>query len=256
MIAMLDPKMLTVVVTGATSGIGESTCRRFAEAGSRVIAVARRGTRLESLKEAIGERCHIAVADLRKPTDMIGVIELLPAEFSRVNVVIANAGIALGLQPAHEAQLSEWESMVETNINGMLRTVHAVLPGMVARDEGHVVLISSLVADHPTPGSHVYGATKAFVRQFALNLRSDLIGKNIRVTSIEPGATQTEFGVVRFGGDAEKAKARYQGCELLGAEDVAEAIFWSSVLPRHVNVNRLQVTPVTQAFGSLQFARK
>jgi NADP-dependent 3-hydroxy acid dehydrogenase YdfG len=252
----LDPKTMTVLVTGATSGFGAATCRRFAAAGAKVIATGRRKDRLNALKRELGERCHVAAFDVtdRKATE--AALSGLPKEFSAPSVAVANAGLALGLSPAHEADMDDWETMVATNINGLLYTVRAVLPGMVARDEGHVVLIGSTASDFPYPGGNAYGATKAFVKQFALNLRADLLGSNVRVTSIEPGLCETEFSLVRFHGDAEKAAQPYKGLEPLSAEDVAETIFWSATLPRHININRLQMMPVMQSFGPFAFKRK
>jgi NADP-dependent 3-hydroxy acid dehydrogenase YdfG len=180
----------------------------------------------------------------------------LPADFRNVNVVVANAGLALGLQPAHETEMSDWEEMVDTNIKGLLYTVRALLPGMVARDEGHVILIGSVAGDYPYPGGNVYGATKAFVKQFALNLRADLLGKNVRVTSIEPGMAETEFSLVRFKGDEDKAKTPYKGLQPMSADDIAETIFWSCTLPRHLNINRMQMMPVMQAFSPFAIHRK
>jgi 3-hydroxy acid dehydrogenase/malonic semialdehyde reductase len=256
MISMLDAKTLTVFVTGATSGFGEAVCRRFAEAGSRVIATGRRMDRLETLKGRLGARCHIAALDVRKRKDVESVVAALPEDFRTINVVVANAGLALGLQPAQETSLDDWETMVDTNVKGLLYTVRALLPGMVERDEGHVVLIGSVASDYPYPGGNVYAGTKAFVKQFALCLRADVLGKNVRVTNIEPGAAETEFMTVRFKGDAEKAKTMYRGYQSMSADDIAETIFWTCVLPRHVNINRMQMMPVMQAFGPFQVARK
>lgn len=251
----IDAGTLTVLVTGATSGFGEAVCRRFAGEGARVIATGRRRGRLVALRRELGRRCHTIALDARDREATARGLASLPRAFSRIGVVVANAGLALGLEPAHQASLDDWEDMVSTNINGLLYTVRAVLPGMVARDDGHVVLIGSVAGDHPYPGSNVYGATKAFVKQFALNLRSDLLGSRVRVTNIEPGLAETEFSLVRFKGDAGKAGRFYQGLEPLSAEDVAEAVFWSCTLPRHVNVNRLQVMPVAQAFGPFAYKR-
>jgi 3-hydroxy acid dehydrogenase/malonic semialdehyde reductase len=184
------------------------------------------------------------------------VVSSLPPEFRTVNVVVANAGLALGLQPAQEASLDDWETMVDTNVKGLLYTVRALLPGMVERDEGHVILLGSVASDYPYPGGNVYAGTKAFVKQFSLCLRSDVLGKNVRVTNIEPGAAETEFMTVRFKGDTEKAKAMYQGYQSMSPDDVAETIFWTCVLPRHVNINRMQMMPVMQAFSPFQFSRK
>ncbi|MBI4422345.1 MAG: SDR family NAD(P)-dependent oxidoreductase [Elusimicrobia bacterium] len=256
MIALLDPRRLTVLVTGATSGFGAAACRRFAEAGARVVATGRRADRLAKLKKELGARCHSELHDVRDRAATDRLAAGLPKAFSRVNVVVANAGLALGLEPAHQASLEDWERMVSTNITGMLYTVRAFLPGMVERDEGHIILLGSTAADYPYPGGNVYGATKAFVKQFALNLRADLTGSNVRVTTIEPGLAETEFSLVRFKGDAAKASSPYQGLTPLSAEDVAESIFWSCTLPRHVNINRVQMMPVMQSFGPFAFKRK
>ncbi len=255
MITMLDPKTLTVLITGATAGLGAAFARRFAEAGSRVIGTGRRAERLDALQRELGERCHTAVVDVRDRKAVEGFVAGLPAPFASINVAVANAGLALGLEPAHKVELDDWEDMVATNINGLLYTVRAVLPGMVERDEGHIVLIGSVAADYPYPGGNVYGATKAFVKQFGLNLRADLLGSSVRVTNIEPGMTETEFALVRFKGDAAKAAAPYRGVHPMSAEEVAESVFWSCMLPRHVNINRLQLMPVQQAFGPFAFHR-
>ncbi|MCZ7659144.1 MAG: SDR family NAD(P)-dependent oxidoreductase [Xanthobacteraceae bacterium] len=255
MISMIDAKLLTVFVTGATSGFGTAIARRFAEAGSRVIATGRRQDRLDDLKKEIGDRCHIIRLDVRDREAVDAAVAALPEAFRAVNVAVANAGLALGLEPAHQTRMEDWETMVATNINGLLYTVRALLPGMVERDEGHVVLIGSVAADYPYPGGNVYGATKAFVKQFALNLRADLLGANVRVTNIEPGMAETEFSLVRFKGDAEKAAVPYRGLEPMSAEDIAETIFWSCTLPRHLNINRMQMMPLMQAFGPFAFKR-
>ena len=256
MIPMLDPETLTVLVTGATAGLGAAMARRFAQAGARVIAVGRRSERLRELERALGDRGRVAALDVRDRKAVEDFVAGLSGAFANVNIAIANAGLALGLEPAQRADLDDWETMVATNINGLLYTVRAVLPGMVARSEGHVVLIGSIAGDYPYPGGNVYGGTKAFVKQFALNLRADLLGTNVRVTSIEPGMTETEFALVRFKGDSAKANAPYRGVQPMSAEDVAETVFWSCTLPRHVNINRLQLMPVQQAFGPLAFHRR
>src|SRR5215207_8660786 len=250
MIAMLDPKLLTTFVTGATSGIGEATCRRFASAGAEVIATGRRADRLQALKAELGEACNIAALDVRDHAAVEKTVAGLPEPFRRINVVIANAGHGIGMQPAQDANIADWEDMVATNINGMLYTVHT---GMLQRDEGHIVLLGSIAGDYPIPAGNVYGASKAFVKQFALNLRADVLGSNVRVTNIEPGLTDTDFMLVRFGGDAEKKERFNQGVTPMTAEDIAEAIFWSCTLPRNVNINRIQMMPITQAFSP--FAR-
>jgi 3-hydroxy acid dehydrogenase/malonic semialdehyde reductase len=256
MIAMIDPKTLTVLVTGATSGFGAATARRFAGTGSRVIATGRRADRLAALKKELGARCHTVNFDVTDRAANEKMVKDLPAEFAKVNVVVANAGGAIGMEPAHQANLDDWDQMIATNINGLLYTVRATLPGMVERDEGHVVVLGSVASDFPYPGGNVYGGTKAFVTQFALNLRADILGANVRVTSVEPGLAETEFSLVRFKGDAEKAAAPYKGVKPMTAEDIAEQIFFVCTLPRHVNVNRIQSMATMQAFGPFAIKRK
>ena len=256
MVSMLDPKTLTVLVTGATAGFGAATARRFAAAGSRVIATGRRADRLEALKGELGARCHTLNFDVTDRVATEKALAGLPADFARINVVVANAGGALGLEPAHKADLKDWEDMIQVNINGLLYTVRLTLPGMVDRDEGHVVLLGSVAGDYPYPGGNVYGGVKAFVKQFALNLRSDILGANVRVTNVEPGLAETEFSLVRFKGDKEKAAKVYEGVTPMTAEDIAEQIFFVCTLPRHVNINRIQSMATMQAFGPFAIKRK
>jgi 3-hydroxy acid dehydrogenase/malonic semialdehyde reductase len=256
MVEMLEPKSLTVLVTGATSGFGAATARRFAAAGSRVIATGRRAERLADLKRELGARCHTVAYDVTDRDANEKMVKELPGDFKRINVVVANAGAALGLEPAHQASLNDWENMIEVNVNGLLYTVRATLPGMVERDEGHVVLLSSVAADYPYPGGNVYGACKAFVTQFALNLRADLLGANVRVTSIEPGLAETEFSVVRFKGDKERAAKVYEGVQPMVADDIAEQVYFVCTLPRHVNINRIQSMATMQAFAPFAIKRK
>ncbi len=245
----------TVLITGATSGFGVAIARRFISEGDRVIITGRRGERLATVKKELGARCHAVISDVRSWRNTQALVSRLPDEFSEIDIVVANAGLALGLDPAQRAAIEDWDDMIATNINGLIYTVRAALPGMVKRDRGHVVLIGSTAGDYPYPGGNVYGATKAFVKQFALNLRADLLGSRVRVTSIEPGLAKTEFSLVRFSGDAKKAAAPYQGLTPLSADDVAEAVFWSCGVPAHVNVNRVQLMPVMQAFGPFAFSR-
>lgn len=257
MYEMLDPKTLTVFITGATSGFGEAAARRFAEAGANVIATGRRRERLVELQTELGpEHCHIAALDVRDRAAIDAVIAELPPAFAGVNVVFANAGLALGLEPAQETRLSDWEEMVATNVMGLAYTVRALLPGMVARGEGHVITSGSVAADYPYPGGSAYGGTKAFVKQFALALRADLLGKNVRVTNVEPGMVDTEFSLVRFRGDEDRADNVYAGMTPMTAADVAEAVVFVATLPRHVNVNRIQMMPVEQAFGPFAVHRR
>lgn len=256
MYQMLDPASLTVFITGATSGFGAAAARRYAVAGAKVIATGRRTDRLEALQAELGaDKCHIITLDVQDRPAFEAAIAAIPAPFDAINVILANAGLALGLQPAAETDVTDWETMVATNINGLIYTVRLLLPGMIARGGGHVVTLGSVAGDYPYPGGSVYGATKAFVKQFALNLRSDVQGKNVRVTNIEPGLTETEFSLVRFKGDETRAAKPYENTKSMTAEDIAESIFWVTTLPAHFNVNRLQMMATTQAFGAFDIYR-
>ncbi|MEP9355325.1 SDR family NAD(P)-dependent oxidoreductase [Xanthobacter sp. KR7-65] len=253
--AMLDPRSLTLIVTGATSGIGAATVRRFASAGARVVAVGRRAERLDELKAEFGDLILPLVLDVRDEKATFEAFSGLPAPFDGYNIVFANAGLAMGLDPAHSASLDDWRTMVETNISGMLYTVRATLPAMVERKEGHVVFTGSIAGDYSYPGANVYGATKAFVKQFSLNIWADLAGSGVRVTNIEPGLTETEFSVVRFAGDKGRADSVYSGTEPMTGEDIAEQVFFACTAPRHVNINRIQSMASQQGFGPLALKR-
>ncbi|MFG1374110.1 SDR family NAD(P)-dependent oxidoreductase [Xanthobacter oligotrophicus] len=253
--SMLDPSTLTLLVTGATSGIGAATVRRFASAGARVVAVGRRAERLEALKAEFGDLIHPLVLDVRDEKATFEAFSSLPAPFDAYNVVFANAGLALGLEPAYAADLDEWKTMVDTNITGLLVTVRASLPAMIERKQGHLVFTGSIAGDYSYPGANVYGATKAFVKQFSLNVWADVAGTGVRVTNIEPGLTETEFSVVRFGGDKERADKVYAGATPMTGEDIAEQVFFVCTLPRHVNINRIQSMSSQQSFGPLAIKR-
>ncbi|MDJ0386717.1 bifunctional NADP-dependent 3-hydroxy acid dehydrogenase/3-hydroxypropionate dehydrogenase YdfG [Roseomonas sp. E05] len=248
---------MILLVTGATSGFGASIARRFAQDGARIIAIGRRADRLEALARELGEGQVLPLAlDVRDSAAIQAAIAGLPADWAEIDVLVNNAGLALGLEPAQRASLADWEMMIDTNAKGLVAMTHAVLPGMVARNRGHVVNIGSTAGEWPYPGGNVYGATKAFVRQFSLNLRADLHGTAVRVTDIEPGLVGgTEFSTIRFGGDAAKAAGVYEGTEALTPEDIADAVHWVATRPARVNVNTLQVMPVCQAFGPLRVHR-
>ncbi|CAM3647407.1 3-hydroxy acid dehydrogenase/malonic semialdehyde reductase [Polynucleobacter brandtiae] len=250
----------TVLVTGATAGFGEATARRFLASGHRVIALGRRVERLEALRVSLPtaqqNKLLTLSVDVCDSKQVDPLAASLPAEFAGVTILVNNAGLALGLEPAHQAILSDWDRMIDTNIKGLVHMTRAFLPGMVERKQGHVINLGSVAANYPYPGGNVYGGTKAFVHQFSLNLRADLIGTPVRVTCVEPGmCSGTEFSHVRFKGDDDKADKVYSGVQALSADDVAEAIFWSANLPSHMNINLMELMPVQQSFNGFNVHR-
>lgn len=245
----------TVLVTGASSGFGAAMVRRWAADGARVVAAARRGDRLKELTEELGPRVLPLELDVRDRASVERAVAELPPEFAQLDVLVNNAGLARGLEPAHQADLDDWQQMLDTNCAGLVYCTRAVLPGMVERGRGHIINLGSIAASYPYPGGNVYGATKAFVRQFSLNLRSDLHGTGVRVTCIEPGlAGETEFSTVRFG-DQAKADALYANTQPLTPDDIAEAAIWAANQPQRVNVNTIELMPVAQSFAPLQVYR-
>ncbi len=244
-------------VTGATSGFGAAICRRFAREGHRLIATGRRAERLAALAGELGPAVARTIPlDLRDADAVQRAVADLPGELAAIDLLVNNAGLARGLEPAHRASLDDWNEMVDTNVKGLMTTTRAILPGMVARDRGHVINIGSTAGSWPYAGSNVYGATKAFVHQFSLNLRADLAGTRVRVTVIEPGlAGGTEFSNVRFHGDDRRAAEFYARTQPLEPEDVAESVHWVATLPAHVNVNSLELMCVAQSFAGLSVAR-
>lgn len=246
----------TVFVTGASAGFGTAIARRFASEGARVVAAARRTGPLEELAAEFEGAVLPVALDVRDRAAVHQAIANLPDAFAEVDVMVNNAGLALGLEPAQAADEDQWDEMIDTNCRGLVTCTRAVLPGMVARGRGHVINIGSIAGTYPYPGGNVYGATKAFVHQFSLNLRSDLHGTGVRVTCVEPGmAGGTEFSTVRFGGDEERAAAVYSGTRPLGPDDVAEAVAWAAAQPAHVNVNTIELMPVAQSSAALQIHR-
>ncbi|WP_207461529.1 bifunctional NADP-dependent 3-hydroxy acid dehydrogenase/3-hydroxypropionate dehydrogenase YdfG [Azospirillum sp. SYSU D00513] len=248
---------MILFITGATAGFGAAIARRFVAEGHKVVVTGRRADRLDALVAELGAAAHGLVFDVRDQAAVEAAVAALPAAFAEVDVLVNNAGLALGLDPAHKASLDDWNVMVDTNVKGLMYVTRALLPGMVARGRGHVVNMGSVAANWPYPGGNVYGATKAFVRQFSLNLRADLLGTPVRVTDIEPGLVGgTEFSAVRFKGDGDRAANPYKGTTPLTPEDVAEAVRWVATLPPHVNINTLEMMPVCQTFGPLSIDRK
>ncbi|HEX3712294.1 MAG TPA: SDR family NAD(P)-dependent oxidoreductase [Trebonia sp.] len=245
----------TVFITGASSGFGAATARRFAADGARVVAAARRADRVRDLAAELGPRVLPLTLDVRDREAVAAAVAGLPEEFSAVDVLVNNAGLALGLNPAQDADLDDWDQMIDTNCKGLVHVTRAVLPGMVARGRGHVINLGSVAGSYPYPGGNAYGGTKAFVHQFSLNLRSDLHGTGIRVTCVEPGMADTEFSLVRFDGDQTKADGVYAGMQPLTGDDIAESIHWAAGLPAHVNVNTIELMPTAQSFAAFQVAR-
>jgi 3-hydroxy acid dehydrogenase / malonic semialdehyde reductase len=261
MAASAAKRQLISFVTGASSGFGAEICRRLVSDGHRVIAAGRRLERLVALQQELGgpETVHVLSIDVRDRAATEAMVSGLPETWRDIDVCVNNAGLALGLEPADKAQLDDWDQMVDTNVKGLMYVTRACLPGMMARNRGHIINIGSTAAEFPYPGGNVYGATKAFVYQFTLNLRADLVGSMVRVTDIEPGMSGgTEFSNVRFKGDDEKAAAVYKDTitSPLTAVDVADAVSYVASRPAHVNINSLQLMPVCQAFGPFNIKRK
>jgi serine 3-dehydrogenase len=248
--------MKTILVTGATSGFGRAAVERFHGAGWRVIATGRRGERLDALADALGrERLHTAAFDIRDEAAMRAALDALPQDFRAIDVLVNNAGLALGTSPAQRADLAQWKQMIDTNVTALVTLTHALLPGLIER-RGAILNVGSIAGTYPYIGGNVYGGTKAFVAQFSLGLRSDLHGTGVRVTSIEPGMAETEFTLVRTGGDGAASDTLYKGAEPITADDIAETLFWIANLPPHLNVNRIEVMPVRQSFAGFQIARE
>ncbi len=252
---MTAPQKIALV-TGASAGFGAAIVRRFAADGDRVVATARRLDRLTQLAEEVDGDVLPLELDVRDRAAVEAAIANLPTDYAEIDVLVNNAGLALGLDPAQAADADDWKVMIDTNCSGLAYCTNAVLPGMVERRRGHVINLGSIAGTYPYPGGNVYGATKAFVHQFSLNLRSDLPGTGVRVTCVEPGLVGgTEFSQVRFAGDQAASDAVYAGTEPLTAEDVAEAVMWATRQPPHVNVNTIELMPVAQSFGALPLVR-
>jgi serine 3-dehydrogenase (NADP+) len=246
----------TVLITGATSGFGAAAVERFAGAGWRVIATGRRAERLRPFVDRFGaDKVHAAAFDVRDETAMEAALSALPEDFRGIDVLINNAGLALGTAPAQSANLQDWRTMIDTNITALVTLTHRLLPTLVER-KGAIINMSSVAASYPYPGGNTYGGSKAFVKQFSLGLRSDLHGTGVRVTSIEPGMAETEFTLVRTHGDQAASDKMYGGATPMTAEDIAEQLYYIATLPPHLNINRLEIMPVTQSFAGFQVDRK
>jgi len=245
----------TVWITGATSGFGAAAVERFVAGGWRVIASGRRADRLQQLVTRHGaERVHAAAFDVRDEAAMRAAHANLQPAFAGIDLLVNNAGLALGTAPAQQADLAQWKQMIDTNVTALVTLTHLLLPQLIER-RGAIVNISSIAGSYAYRGGNVYGGTKAFVTQFSQNLRSDLHGTGVRVTSVEPGMAETEFTLVRTGGDQAASEKLYAGAQPITAGDIADTIWWIANLPPHLNINRLEVMPVSQSAAGLQVAR-
>ncbi len=248
--------MKTILITGATSGFGLACGRRFAAHGWQLIITGRRSERLQSLADEFpATPMHQFVLDVRERAQIEDMINTLPDQFKNIDVLLNNAGLALGVGPAQDADLDEWQTMIDTNITGLCILTRMVLPGMVARNCGHIINMGSVAGNYPYPGANVYGASKAFVQQFSKNLLTDLVSTKVRVTNIEPGLCRTEFSVVRLHGDRQKADNIYKGTEPITGDDIAEIVHWVTSVPSHVNINTVEVMPVCQSCGPFAIHR-
>lgn len=244
------------LVTGATAGIGEACVRSLVASGWRCIATGRRAKRLEALVAELGaDEVHPCAFDVTDEAARDAALEALPEPFRTIDLLVNNAGLALGTSPAQDSDLADWKTMIETNVTALVSLTHSLLPGLIAR-KGAVINLSSVAANYPYAGGNVYGGTKAFVRQFTLGLRSDLHGAGVRVTSIEPGMVETEFTLVRTGGNRAAHDKLYGGAQPMTAEDIAETVRWVAELPPHLNVNTLELMPVSQSYAGFQVARE
>lgn len=240
----------TVMITGASSGFGLAMAQLFIEKGYRVIGVARRQARLENMQARLGELFYSLVMDITDTSSIDKGLSSLPEDWRQIDILVNNAGLALGLDKAYEADFADWQTMIMTNILGLTYLTRQLLPQMVERRSGHIINMGSTAGTYPYPGGNVYGATKAYVKQFSLELRADLAGTKVRVTNIEPGLCGgTEFSNIRFKGDNGRAEKLYEGANSIQPEDIANTVLWVAEQPVHVNINRIEIMPTSQSFG-------
>ncbi|MBD8722614.1 SDR family oxidoreductase [Oxalobacteraceae sp. CFBP 13708] len=247
---------MIVLITGASAGFGAEMARTFVSHGHRVILAARRTDRIADLAGELGDAALPVTLDVTSRASVEAALAGLPADWKGIDVLINNAGLALNTVPAHEVPLEDWETMIATNCKGLVTMTRLVLPDMVARGSGLVINIGSTAGHYPYPGGNVYGATKAFVEQFTLNLRADLVGTGVRATNLAPGLSGgTEFSNVRFKGDDSAAAKVYEGTTPLSAKDIADTAYWIATLPPHVNVNSIELMPTCQGFSPFTIKR-
>lgn len=244
------------LVTGATAGFGAAICRTLIKNGYRVIGTGRRVARLEQLQQELGENFHFLAFDISDRQATEDAFHSLPASWQSIDLLVNNAGLALGLESADKASLDDWMQMIDTNIKGLVTITRLVLPQMVEHNSGHIINLGSIAGTYPYPGGNIYGGTKAFIKQFSLNLRADLAGTQIRVSNVEPGLCGgTEFSNVRFKGDDARAEKLYENVEYVSPQDIANIVLWLNQQPEHVNINRIEVMPTAQTFAPLNVAR-
>ena len=247
---------MIVLITGATSGFGMSCAKLFSKKGYKTILIGRRKDRLTKLSKKLGVKRNLPIQlDVRDKKNVFQTIEDLPNDFRKITILINNAGLAWGLEPAHKVDIKKWETMIDTNCKGLVYITRAVLPGLIKRNKGHIVNIGSVAGSYPYEGGNVYGGTKAFVKQFSLGLKSDLLGTKVKITNIEPGMANTEFSLVRFSGNKKKANDVYKKMTPLNGKDIAETILWSVNRPSHVNINRIEIMPLQQGFNFFAISR-
>lgn len=246
---------MSVLVTGASAGFGRAIAKKFANNGHKVIAVARREEKLESLKDEI-KNCQIIACDICNRDELLRGFESLDKDYKDVDILINNAGLALGIAKAQNCEFDDWDRMIEVNIKALSFITHYFLPKMIENKNGHIINIGSIAGTYPYPGGNVYGATKAFVKQFSLNLRADVAGSGVRVSNIEPGlSSDSEFSLVRFKGDSKKVEELYRDSNALKPEDIAESVYFVANMPKHVNINSIELMPTSQSFAALDVYR-
>ena len=246
--------MKTILITGATAGFGEAAARKFVGGGWRAIGTGRRGGRLRELQDELGDAFLPLEIDMRDIAAVEGLAKL-SAPWGDIDLLLNNAGLAPPTDPLPETEWERIESVIETNVTGLVALTRSLLPKLVER-KGQIINLSSVAATYPYKGGAVYAGTKAFVRQFSLDLRSDLHGTGVRVTSVEPGMAETEFTIVRTGGDKEASDQLYAGMDPMTAEDLADLFWWLANLPPHLNVNTIELMPVSQSFAGFTVSRE